>query len=97
MKARVSVTLAVGILVAALALFAAEPRAGETSQTGASNLVQNDHSPASGPGDAQEVEAFFDGLIPEQLREEHLAGATVAVVNDGPALRPGPIGPLQRG
>jgi CubicO group peptidase (beta-lactamase class C family) len=29
------------------------------------------------------VEAFFDELITKQLREEHVAGATVAVVKDG--------------
>jgi CubicO group peptidase (beta-lactamase class C family) len=40
-------------------------------------------SPAGGPDDAQGVEAFFDELITEQLREEHVAGATVAVVKDG--------------
>ena len=32
---------------------------------------------------AWEVEAFFDGLISRQLREGHVAGATVAVVRDG--------------
>jgi CubicO group peptidase (beta-lactamase class C family) len=40
-------------------------------------------SSASGPEDAQEVEEFFDDLIGEQLRDEHVAGATVAVVKDG--------------
>ena len=40
-------------------------------------------SSASGPDDAQEVEAFFDDLIGEQLHEEHVAGATVAVVKEG--------------
>jgi CubicO group peptidase (beta-lactamase class C family) len=40
-------------------------------------------SSASGPDNAQEVEAFFDDLIGEQLREEYVAGATVAVVKDG--------------
>ncbi len=40
-------------------------------------------SSASGPDDAQEVEALFDDLIGEQLREEYVAGATVAVVKDG--------------
>ncbi|MDP8948063.1 MAG: beta-lactamase family protein [Actinomycetota bacterium] len=37
----------------------------------------------SGPGDAKDVEAFFDELISKQLREEPVAGATVAVVKDG--------------
>ena len=40
-------------------------------------------SPVHGPDDPQEVEAFFDDLIGEQLSEEHVAGATVAVVKDG--------------
>jgi CubicO group peptidase (beta-lactamase class C family) len=37
----------------------------------------------NGPGNAQEVEDFFDELISKQLREEHVVGATVAVVKDG--------------
>src|SRR5215212_1580356 len=46
--------------------------------------VSGSQTPSSvnGPEDAQEVEEFFDELIGEQLREEHVAGATVAVVKD---------------
>ena len=60
----------VGALVAGLALVTDEASAQEKPNKG-------------GPDDAREVEAFFDELIPSQLREEHLAGATVAVVKDG--------------
>jgi CubicO group peptidase (beta-lactamase class C family) len=55
------------------------------SPEGGSASVLRSQAPASasGPDDAQEVEAFFDDLIGKQLREEHVAGATVAVVKEG--------------
>jgi hypothetical protein len=42
--------------------------------------------PTNGPSDAREVEAFLDELMPTQLRENHIAGAAVAVVKDGQLL-----------
>jgi CubicO group peptidase (beta-lactamase class C family) len=33
--------------------------------------------------DPQEVEAFFDAVIPRQMEDRHVVGATVAVVKDG--------------
>jgi hypothetical protein len=33
--------------------------------------------------DAQETEAFFDEIIPQQLNEYHVPGAAIAVVKDG--------------
>jgi CubicO group peptidase (beta-lactamase class C family) len=41
---------------------------------------------AGGPSDAHEVEGFMDSLVPAQLREQHIAGAAVAVVRDGRLL-----------
>ena len=35
---------------------------------------------------AADVEAFLDGLLPQQLERENIAGATVAVVKDGKLL-----------
>ncbi len=35
---------------------------------------------------AQDVEAFFDGLVPLQLAKDDIAGATIAVVKDGKVL-----------
>lgn len=40
----------------------------------------------AGPTDAQEREAFFDGLLAGQMQARHLPGATVAVVKDGSPL-----------
>lgn len=38
------------------------------------------------PPDSAALVAFFDGLIPAHLKDEHIAGATVAVVRDGRLL-----------
>jgi len=38
---------------------------------------------AQSPTDPNELEAFLDDLIAEQMEEHHIAGATVAVVKDG--------------
>jgi CubicO group peptidase (beta-lactamase class C family) len=40
-------------------------------------------SPASGPSDPVELEAFIDGLLGAQMTENHVPGAVVAVVKDG--------------
>ena len=39
--------------------------------------------PARGLRDRAELEAFIDGVMAAQLREHHIAGATVSVVRDG--------------
>jgi CubicO group peptidase (beta-lactamase class C family) len=72
----------VGCLIASLVLFSVEPVAQEQEED-APDSAEIAHSPMNGPGDAQEVEAFFDELIAKQLREEHVAGTMVAVVKDG--------------
>src|SRR5262245_5383823 len=38
------------------------------------------------PVTAQDVEAFFDGLIPAEIERNDIAGATVAIVKDGKLL-----------
>ena len=38
---------------------------------------------ARGLRDRAEIEAFMDGVMAAQLRENHIAGATVSVVKDG--------------
>jgi hypothetical protein len=35
---------------------------------------------------AADVEAFLDGLVPLQIKQSDLAGATIAVVKDGKLL-----------
>ena len=39
-----------------------------------------------GPADAAELPAFLDSLLAQQLAENHIAGAAVAVVKDGQVL-----------
>ena len=47
-------------------------------------------SPATVPGvhdlTAQDLEAFLDGLVPAQIEQDDIAGATVSVVKDGQLL-----------
>src|SRR5215203_5401065 len=80
---RIFLALVVGVLVAGLAIITVEVSAQEKSNKVAPDSAETDRSPVNGLDDAREVETFFDELIPKQLREEHLAGATVAVVKDG--------------
>ena len=82
-KARPLFALVAGVLFACLAFVAVEVSAQEEPDKGLPESAESDRSPGSDPGDAREVEAFFDELVPEQLREEHVAGATVSVVKDG--------------
>jgi CubicO group peptidase (beta-lactamase class C family) len=79
----IPLALVAGFLVASLAIVAAVASAQGSPDEGTTESAESDRSALDGPAGAREVEAFFDGLIPEQLREEHLAGATVAVVKDG--------------
>jgi CubicO group peptidase (beta-lactamase class C family) len=66
-----------------LALFSASGSRGEKpGGKAAPASIGTDRSPTNGFGDAQEVEAFFDELIPKQLEERRIPGATVAVVSD---------------
>jgi CubicO group peptidase (beta-lactamase class C family) len=41
------------------------------------------HAPSAGIADAKELEAFLDELLTRQLTENHIPGASVAVVKDG--------------
>jgi len=41
---------------------------------------------ADGPGEASELETFFDGLLAAEMQARHLPGATVAVVKGGAVL-----------
>ena len=59
--------LVAAILVAGLVLVAAETPAQEKG-AGASSSAEIARSARTGPGDDQGVEAFFDELIPKQLR-----------------------------
>ena len=51
-------------------------------------------SPA-GPTDPAELAAFLDGVIIPQLRDAHVAGATLSLVRDG-NMRAIDVGPLRR-
>lgn len=59
------------ILLVLVALFVAGPALAAPSQQDC------------GPIDPAELEAFLDDLITQQMEENHIAGATVAVVKDG--------------
>ena len=66
MKRMCLFTLVAGALVGGLALFSAAGSRGEKPRgKGAPDSTYTDHSPTNGVSDAQEVEAFFDELIPK--------------------------------
>jgi CubicO group peptidase (beta-lactamase class C family) len=80
-------TLVAGALVGGLALFSADGSRGEKPrEKGTLGSSNTDRSPTNGVGDAQRVEAFFDELIPRQLEELRLPGATVSIVRGGRLL-----------
>jgi CubicO group peptidase (beta-lactamase class C family) len=69
--------------LAGLALFSFGTRAQANAQANG----QPAPNPSTGGSlDAQGAQAFFDELVPGQLRDGHVAGATVAVVEDGRLL-----------
>ena len=87
MKKMCLFALVTGTLVGGLALFsAAGSRSEKPREKGATTPPNTDRSTTIGVGDAQEVEAFFDELIPRQLEERRIPGAAVAVVRDGKLL-----------
>jgi CubicO group peptidase (beta-lactamase class C family) len=73
------VVLVAGACLASLALFSFETRARAKGQPAAKPSTDASF-------DARGAQAFFDELIPGQLRDGHVAGATVAVVEDGRLL-----------
>jgi CubicO group peptidase (beta-lactamase class C family) len=58
------------------------PEAHAATKAQAPNQV-DPASDSPGLNDVQELEAFLDSLITPQLSEEHVAGATIAIVKDG--------------
>ncbi len=64
---------AIALLAVAASPLATGPLAAQSDST----------TPKRGPRDRVELEGFIDGLITAQLRDRHVAGATVAVVKDG--------------
>ncbi|CAN5546573.1 hypothetical protein BH24ACT22_BH24ACT22_08770 [soil metagenome] len=83
MKARLFTILMAGVLLVGLALSTNEPAAQEEPGKAAPDSAMTGRFATNGPGDAREVEGFFDELIRGRLREENVAGATAAVVKDG--------------
>ena len=72
-----------GIALTILSVFgpAAPAAYAANSAQEASNVLTDSAVP--GLSNPQELEAFLDSLITAQLTEQHIAGATVAVVKDG--------------
>ena len=73
------VVLVAGACLASLVLFSFETRVEAQGQPAPKRSTQ-------APLDARGAQAFFDEFVPGQLREGHVAGATVAVVEDGRLL-----------
>jgi CubicO group peptidase (beta-lactamase class C family) len=57
------------------------PAAGETLPAAADPVAVS--GSASGPEDPAELEAFFDGILPRMMADDHIPGAVLSVVKDG--------------
>ena len=79
-RSAILLTLVMAFLLAGVALSSVEAPAQEVGRGATSAPTRPERS---SPVDAGQVEEFFDGLIPGQLREAHVAGATVSVVQNG--------------
>ena len=78
-RSPILLTLVVALLLAGVAL--SSTGASAQGRSGASSdPTRPERTPTVDAGQAEE---FFDDLIPEQLREGHVAGATVSVVQNG--------------
>jgi len=88
--------LATGLLLAVVAatgaVFAAQPSTGPAPLPAATPVVtQAAAPPAAKPGDAhaltaEDLQAFFDGMVPYALHNGDIAGGTFVVVKDGKIL-----------
>ena len=82
-KARVIFALVAGVFLAGTTLLSVESPAQQAQRNDAPGSSWADGSLVHDPGNTREAEAFFDKLVLEQLREEHVAGATMTLVEDG--------------
>ena len=71
------------LLTLALLLTVAAPALDESDSSAPDRHVVATPAQAQGPADAAELEAFLDGLLEQQMAENHIAGAAGAVVKDG--------------
>jgi CubicO group peptidase (beta-lactamase class C family) len=74
------------LLATALALALAGVPVSLWAQDGAPSPSPSGEATRIGPTDPVELEAFLDGLMIAQMRDNDVAGATVAVVRDGQVL-----------
>ena len=64
-------------------LSAATPAMAEDHRAAPGRTVPPALSPARGPTDPAELQAFLDGLFGQEMKEHHIAGAAVSVVKGG--------------
>lgn len=70
------------LLVALLLSLGASAMAQETGGAAGKDVI-GASSPQQGPTDSAELGTFLDSLLGKQMRDNHIAGAAVAVVKDG--------------
>ena len=71
------------MLLTALLLLVPATAAAQTGGVAPGEELPISINQAQGPADAAEMEAFLDDLFAQQMEENHIAGAGVAVVKDG--------------
>lgn len=78
--------LATGLLLAGTPAAAQSPAAATAGRVPAGNGAPTPTAPARSTPPAAELEAFVDGVVRDALVQDHIVGATVAIVQDGKVL-----------
>jgi CubicO group peptidase (beta-lactamase class C family) len=80
--------LGCGAIFCCVALFAQAPKATDTKASAAPSkpAVSEGSSPVGHDLTADDVGAFFDGFMPQEIEHADIAGAVIAVVKDGKLL-----------
>ncbi len=74
-------------LIFALFVFGQVPDVSNKQDQEETEQIMTDNNPSGVPEmTASDVGAFLDGIIPQQLAREDIAGATIAIVKDGKIL-----------
>lgn len=71
------------LLTLALLLTVATPALAGRNGSASDRDLATTPAQAQGPTDPAELESFLDSLLAQQMAEDHIVGAAVAVVKDG--------------
>jgi len=75
----------IGLIVTTI-IFAQGPELAPTAAKDVATQPKPENPPATPQLTTEDVGAFLDGIVPQQLERENIAGATLVVVKDGKVL-----------